>query len=137
MNRNESSAERSERFSVGINDSYCPSCLAAIAPVVLRHKGITKITVFHARNQIVVEYLPDKISRYTLKRILESAITENIETNEGPTSAIDPVFKMLVKPDTDSLYSDHNGQCYYFCALSCKRAFDEAPTYFENISLTE
>ncbi|MFQ5832528.1 MAG: YHS domain-containing protein [Candidatus Thorarchaeota archaeon] len=44
---------------------------------------------------------------------------------------------MTVKTDVDALYSDHNGQRYYFCALSCKRAFDEDPALFEDISFAE
>jgi YHS domain-containing protein/copper chaperone CopZ len=133
----ESSTKKSERFSISIDDSYCPSCLAAIAPELLKHEGITKVTMLHAEGQIIAEYDPDRISFYTLKDALESAIVEHIEDDGGSRSAMDPVCQMLVKTGEGALYSDHNNQRYYFCTLSCKRAFEEDPAAFEDITLIQ
>jgi Cu+-exporting ATPase len=41
--------------------------------------------------------------------------------------AVDPVCKMTVEPATAAAQSKHEGQTYYFCAVSCKRQFDREP----------
>lgn len=41
--------------------------------------------------------------------------------------AIDPVCKMQVNEQKAAGTSDYKGQTYYFCALACKRKFDEQP----------
>lgn len=41
--------------------------------------------------------------------------------------AIDPVCKMQVDETKAAGKSEYNGKTYYFCALSCKRRFDEKP----------
>ncbi|MFQ5832527.1 MAG: heavy-metal-associated domain-containing protein [Candidatus Thorarchaeota archaeon] len=83
MNHHKLPREKSDRFSTSIDDSYCPSCLAAIAPGLLKYEGITKVAVLHAGRQIVVEYDPDRISHQELKEALESAIAENFEAEGG------------------------------------------------------
>jgi YHS domain-containing protein len=41
--------------------------------------------------------------------------------------AIDPVCKMQVNEQKAAGSSHYKGQTYYFCALVCKRKFDEDP----------
>ncbi len=41
--------------------------------------------------------------------------------------AIDPVCKMEVDEKTAAVTSEYKGVTYYFCALGCKKAFDEEP----------
>ena len=44
--------------------------------------------------------------------------------------AKDPVCKMMVDEKTAKFKSDYNGKTYYFCASSCKTAFDKNPAKF-------
>ncbi len=39
--------------------------------------------------------------------------------------AIDPVCKMEVEEDKAAANSEYKGGKYYFCAVGCKKAFDE------------
>jgi len=41
--------------------------------------------------------------------------------------AIDPVCKMEGKESQAAATSDHKGKKYYFCAVGCKKAFDQNP----------
>ena len=41
--------------------------------------------------------------------------------------AIDPVCKMEVEEDKAAATSDYKGHTYYFCAMGCKKAFDQDP----------
>ena len=41
--------------------------------------------------------------------------------------AIDPVCGMEVDEKKAAATSEHGGKTYYFCALGCKKAFDEDP----------
>ena len=41
--------------------------------------------------------------------------------------AIDPVCKMKVDETKAAGSSEYHGKTYYFCAVSCKRKFDENP----------
>ena len=41
--------------------------------------------------------------------------------------AIDPVCKMEVEEGKAAATSEYKGQKYYFCAVGCKKAFDENP----------
>ena len=41
--------------------------------------------------------------------------------------ATDPVCKMQVNEQKAAGTSEYKGQTYYFCAVSCKRKFDEQP----------
>ena len=48
-------------------------------------------------------------------------------TTGGATMAIDPVCKMEVDENTAAATSEYKGQKYYFCAVGCKKAFDQDP----------
>ena len=48
--------------------------------------------------------------------------------------AIDPVCKMQVDESKAAATSEHNGKTYYFCAIGCKRKFDENPEKFVQAS---
>ena len=39
--------------------------------------------------------------------------------------AIDPVCKMEVDENTAAATSEYQGKKYFFCAVGCKRAFDQ------------
>lgn len=41
--------------------------------------------------------------------------------------AIDPICKMEVEEAKAVATSEYKGKTYYFCAMGCKRAFDEDP----------
>ena len=41
--------------------------------------------------------------------------------------AIDPVCKMTVDEKTAATTSEYKGKTYYFCAIGCKKAFDDNP----------
>ena len=41
--------------------------------------------------------------------------------------AIDPVCKMEVDENGAAATSEYKGQTYYFCAVGCKKAFEEDP----------
>ena len=41
--------------------------------------------------------------------------------------ATDPVCKMEVKESKAAATSDYEGKKYYFCAVGCKKAFDQNP----------
>jgi YHS domain-containing protein len=41
--------------------------------------------------------------------------------------AVDPVCNMQVDENKAAGKSEYKGKTYYFCALVCKKKFDEAP----------
>ena len=41
--------------------------------------------------------------------------------------AIDPVCHMEVEEGSAAATSEYKGKTYYFCAVGCKKAFDEDP----------
>ncbi len=45
----------------------------------------------------------------------------------GAQMAIDPVCKMEVKESEAAATSEYKGKKYYFCAVGCKKAFDQDP----------
>ncbi len=47
-----------------------------------------------------------------------------------PETHIDPVCKMLVRPDTAAAKFDHDGTTYFFCAVGCKERFAADPDKF-------
>jgi Cu+-exporting ATPase len=50
------------------------------------------------------------------------------EINEEVSEmAIDPVCNMEVNESTAAATSEYNGKTYYFCAVGCKKSFDENP----------
>ena len=48
-------------------------------------------------------------------------------SRSGAKLARDPVCGMTVDEKKSSLKSEYQGQTYYFCATSCKKAFDKDP----------
>jgi YHS domain-containing protein len=45
----------------------------------------------------------------------------------GEWMAIDPVCNMVVDEKKAAATSDYKGKKYYFCAMGCKKAFDQNP----------
>lgn len=60
-----------------------------------------------------------------LKKFKPSNVAESI--NGGNKMVIDPVCKMEIEESTAVATSDYKGKKYYFCAMGCKKAFDENP----------
>jgi len=44
--------------------------------------------------------------------------------------AVDPVCGMDVDEDAAPAKSEYKGKTYYFCAVACKRRFDQDPEKF-------
>jgi len=57
----------------------------------------------------------------------DTTTAESLGGAGGSSMAIDPVCKMTVEPATAAAQSTYRGQTYYFCAVSCKQAFDKEP----------
>ena len=57
----------------------------------------------------------------------DTTAAESLGGAGGSSMAIDPVCKMIVEPATAAAQSTYRGQTYYFCAVSCKQAFDKEP----------
>jgi len=57
----------------------------------------------------------------------DTTAAESLGGAGGSSMAIDPVCKMTVEPATAAAQSTYRGQTYYFCAVSCKQAFDKEP----------
>ncbi|MFC1969483.1 heavy metal translocating P-type ATPase [Chloroflexota bacterium] len=66
-----------------------------------------------------------RLRRFKPARI-EIEIKEII-TEGGTKMAIDPVCKMEVEESGAAATSEYKGKKYYFCAMGCKKAFDENP----------
>ena len=49
------------------------------------------------------------------------------ESGGGTSMAIDPVCHMEVEEKSAAATSEYKGETYYFCAVGCKRAFDQDP----------
>ena len=47
--------------------------------------------------------------------------------SDSPVSAKDPVCGMDVNPGRSNLVSVHGGHSYWFCAESCRKAFEADP----------
>ena len=56
----------------------------------------------------------------------------NTSKEEDFQTAIDPVCKMLVKPETAAAKFDYKGETYYFCAVGCQTKFRQNPEMFLN-----
>ncbi|MHA2025849.1 MAG: YHS domain-containing protein [Candidatus Thorarchaeota archaeon] len=121
-------------LSIELDDTLCPSCVTALTSTLMKYQGVVKATVKPLHNNLILEYIPDRISRNSLEEIVKSAVVENTVHHENHSNgtAIDPVCRMTVNSATTKLYSDFEGTRYFFCALSCKIAFDENPASYLN-----
>ena len=45
----------------------------------------------------------------------------------APDTVHDPVCHMDIDPGTAAATSEYEGKTYYFCAMGCKKDFDEGP----------
>ena len=54
-------------------------------------------------------------------------ITEQEMSKGGTAMAIDPVCHMEVEESSAAATSEYKGKTYYFCAIGCKKAFDQEP----------
>ncbi len=51
----------------------------------------------------------------------------SVQITGGVQMAIDPVCKMVVEENQAAATSEYKGKKYYFCAVGCKKAFDQNP----------
>lgn len=73
-----------------------------------------------------------------LGRFNPTYVTEDIHKHQDNTEqraevAIDPICKMEVDIATAELYSDYEGERYYFCAKHCKMNFDNNPAEYVSV----
>ncbi|MHA1138092.1 MAG: heavy metal translocating P-type ATPase [Candidatus Thorarchaeota archaeon] len=73
-----------------------------------------------------------------LGRFNPTYVTEDIHKHQDNTEqraeiAIDPICKMEVDIATAELFSDYEGERYYFCAKHCKMNFDNNPAEYVSI----
>jgi Cu+-exporting ATPase len=47
-------------------------------------------------------------------------------------TVIDPICKMQIDENTAAGKSAYNGKTFYFCAISCKRKFDNNPEKYSS-----
>lgn len=52
---------------------------------------------------------------------------------EDSQTFVDPVCKMLVKPETAAAQFNYKGETYYFCAVGCQTKFRQNPEQFLNL----
>ncbi len=75
------------------------------------------------------------LGRYNPRETIRTETKPKSPTMPKPTEAIDPICKMEVDIATAELYSDYNDKRYYFCAMNCKKTFDENPAEYENMDV--
>lgn len=56
--------------------------------------------------------------------------TVETPVKDSPARTIDPVCGMDVEPGRTKLVSVHKGHSYWFCAESCRRAFEADPNKY-------
>jgi len=66
-------------------------------------------------------------SRFRQAEVPAPEGAEEEETVGGGTMAIDPVCHMEVEESSAAATSEYQGKTYYFCAVGCKKAFDQDP----------
>jgi YHS domain-containing protein len=131
-------------MSLEIDETLCGSCVAALTSSLLAHRGVLKANINPTHRSLIIEYDSELIENASLEKIIQSTVIENNSNHRNHTSvreiqhydehrrideldgrtAIDPVCHMTVNTDTAELFSDYMGTRYYFCAKSCKDAFD-------------
>jgi P-type Cu+ transporter len=68
-----------------------------------------------------------RLKRWKDEASADTTAAESLGGAGGSSMAIDPVCKMTVEPARAAAQSTYRGQTYYFCAVSCKQAFDKEP----------
>ncbi len=53
-----------------------------------------------------------------------------MKSKQALKAVVDPVCGMSVNPETAKITATINGQQYYFCAQSCRQAFEENPAKY-------
>jgi YHS domain-containing protein/copper chaperone CopZ len=152
----DSSGDSIAYLSIELDGTYCTSCVAVITSSLMKHQGVIKATVRPLNNSLIMKYDSDRISQTSLEAILQSTVVENKACHKSHSSillehhdelqfrvieksgdVIDPVCRMTVDTDTTELYSDFRGRRYFFCARSCKNAFDEDPVSYDEFQDVE
>lgn len=131
-------------LSMKIVGTYCTSCVAVLTKSLLAHEGIHSVKVSPQFDEVRVEYSAHTFDRDEIERLIQSTVKdsiisdpsetpENVDAQTGDTelhTAIDPVCHMKVHVDDDTLNSDFKENRYFFCAKTCKIAFEEGPELY-------
>jgi Cu+-exporting ATPase len=67
------------------------------------------------------------VTPWLRSRAAEKPRADESETPKEAEMVKDLVCGMTIDPATAAGKSEYKGQTYYFCALSCKKSFDEDP----------
>jgi YHS domain-containing protein len=79
---------------------------------------------------------PDDLAGHLYERFLPPPpgdylpLVASEEQDDGGIERLDPVCLMDVDPATARWKSEYGGRTYYFCAPSCKKAFDRSPAEY-------
>lgn len=119
---------------IELDDTHCPSCVTALTSTLMKYQGVTKATVRPLQRSMILEFNINRISESSLEEIVQSIVVKNAANHKSHPDdiAIDPVCHMTVKTGSTDLHSEYRGERYYFCAQSCKIAFDEDPESYIN-----
>ena len=88
---------------------------------------------------VVVEFIDDKVTiRYrplgeaNFKNVVEPVSLFEIESESftQPSSLIDPVCHMRVKPDSAHGRLNYQGRNYFFCSFECAKTFANRPEHY-------
>ena len=117
---------------IELDDTHCPSCVTALTSTLMKYQGVTKATVRPLQRSLILEFNINRISESSLEEIVQTAVVESMARHSNHTSetAVEPVCHMIVNINTAKLYSDYREKRYFFCAQSCKIAFDEDPSSY-------
>lgn len=134
MNEMGSSDDVIASMLMELDDTHCPSCVTALTSALMKYQGIIKAIVKPLNNSLILEFNTNRISQNSLEEIVQSIVVKNAANhkNHPDDIVIDPVCHMTVKTDSPELYSEYRGKRYFFCAHSCKIAFDEDPEAYVN-----
>jgi YHS domain-containing protein len=134
MNEMGSSDDVIASMLIELDNTLCPSCVTALTSTLMKYQGVIKATVKPLQNSLILEFNINRISQNSLEEIVQSVVVKNTANHKSHPDdiAIDPVCHMTVKTGSTELYSDYRGKRYFFCAQSCKIAFDEDPESYIN-----
>ena len=116
----------------------CGHCERVITNALAREAGVNDVRVDIPARKVQVTFDEFAVDVDQMKAILEAEEypVEAVEpaaqprSPHIPTIVKDPVCGMDVDPRTTRNTSQYRGQTYYFCAPSCKNAFEISPGNF-------
>lgn len=108
-----------------------PICGMKVAPETaagkLEHNGET---VYFCSNSCLEKFKKQTEATKSQPQIVQ--LGRRKVKDEDFVTQVDPVCKMLVKPETAAAKFDYKLKTYYFCAVSCQNKFRQNPERFLN-----